>query len=451
MTAVQPTTRVPTPAARHATTASGAPWLLRAALFSIGVFPASLVIEPIGAAGTVPMLLALLLGVFWVVSWAWGMHDPIPARHPGRIAVSALLIAAAASAAALYLGTTGGSTDTTRAAGERWLLLLLASAALVTVCAESVRATADAAACIRALLNGAFVCCLIALVQFLFSVDPVDWMRYFMPGFTENGGNTTFQPRGALLRVAGIAFSPIELGVVAAMLLPLSLWRAVFDPVGRTWLRWMQTVTLVLAVAISISRSGVLGFVVALGVSLPFLPRLARRWVVAALPVVVAGLFLTVPGLVSTLGGALGADSSDPSISTRLNNYPRVVAMFDAHPVLGLGPGNFMPTNALHILDNQYLNSLVSMGAVGLVATVVYLVLPGVTGLYAARTAQSASLRCLAGALAAGTLAGAVCSLTFDSLSFPVFALTFPALVGLSGATWLLVRNEEEQWTRPTF
>ncbi|WP_454048570.1 O-antigen ligase family protein [Cellulomonas sp. Marseille-Q8402] len=441
----------PTSAARRP--GRGVPLLLRAALFTIGAVPASMVVGPIGAAGTVPMLLALLLGAFWAVSWAWGLHDPVPARHPGRVAVAALLLASAASAAALYVGATGGSTDVTRAAGERWLLLVVASAALITVCAECARTTADVAQCVRALLNGFAVCCLVALVQFTSHVDPVTWAHYVMPGFTENGGSTPFQPRGALVRVAGTTFSPIELGVVASMLLPLSLWRAVFDDAGRRWLSWTQTGVLVLAVAVSISRSGILGIAVALAVVLPFLPRTTRRWVLVTAPVAVAGLFLAVPGLVSTLGGALGADASDPSISTRLDNYPRVVAMYDAHPLLGLGPGNYMPTDALHILDNQYLNSLVTTGAVGVVATIVYLVLPGVAGLHAARTARSASLRCLAGALAAGTLAGAVCSSTFDSLSFPVFALTFPALVGLSGAAWLLVRHErheEERWTPPT-
>lgn len=428
----------------------GAPWLLRAALWSIGVFPASLVIEPIGAAGTVPMLLVLLLGGFWAVSWAWGLHDPVPARHPGRIAVAALMLVTAASAAALNLGLTGGSTTVTRAAGERWLLLVLASATLVTVCAECARSTGDVARMVRALLNGMVVCCLVALVQFVFATDPVQWIATAMPGFSQNGGNTPFQPRGALVRVGGIAFSPIELGVVAAMLLPLSLWRAVFDRAGRLWVHWAQTALLVFAVAASISRSGLLGLAVAMAVSVPFLPQPARRWVAVTSPVAVAALFLMVPGLVSTLFGAVGADASDPSISTRLNNYPRVVAMYEAHPVLGLGPGNFLPADALHILDNQYLHALVSMGAVGVSGVAVYLVLPGVTGLHAARTARSPALRCLAGALAAGTLAGAACSLTFDSLSFPVFALVFPALVGLSGATWLLVRHEEEPWTPPT-
>lgn len=424
--------------------AAGVPWLLRATLFSIGVFPASLVLEPIGAAGTVPLLLTLLLGGFWAVSWAWGLHDPVPVRHPGRIAVAALLLATSASAAALNLGLTGGSTVAGRASGERWLLLVLASAVLVTVVAECARTTDDVARCVRALLNGFAVCCAVAVVQFLFSVDPVQWAPTLMPGFAENGGATPFQPRGALVRVAGITFSPIELGVVAAMLLPLSLWRTVFDRAGHRWVHALQTAGLVLAVAMSVSRSGVLALAVALAVSVPFLPQPARRWVAVASPMAVAGLFLAVPGLVSTLGGSIGADaSSDTSLSTRLNNYPRVMAMFDDHPVLGLGPGNYLPTNALHILDNQYLFSLVTMGAVGVTATVVYFVLPGVAGLHAARTARSPSLRCLAGALAAGTLTGAACSATFDSLSFPVFALTFPALVGLSGAAWVLVRREE--------
>jgi len=39
-------------------------------------------------------------------------------------------------------------------------------------------------------------------------------------------------------------------------------------------------------------------------------------------------------------------------------------------------------------------------------------------------------------------MVAAVCSLTFDSMSFPVFALTYPVLVGLSGSVWLMAKSE---------
>ncbi len=106
------------------------------------------------------------------------------------------------------------------------------------------------------------------------------------------------------------------------------------------------------------------------------------------------------------------------------------------------GPGSYLPSNALNILDNQYLNSLVSLGVVGLVAILLYLCLPAVTTMYAARVTASRELRSLGGALAAGLAVASVCSLTFDSLSFPVFALVYPMLVGLGGAVWSMVAQE---------
>jgi len=75
-------------------------------------------------------------------------------------------------------------------------------------------------------------------------------------------------------------------------------------------------------------------------------------------------------------------------------------------------------------------------------------VLPGIAGIHAARHAISPALKCLAGAVAAGLCVAAVCSATFDSLSFPVFALLYPLLVGLGGAVWRMVRDEEDAFAR---
>lgn len=420
------------------------PLLVRFTLFAIFFFPATMVIEPIGASGTVPILLCLLLLAFWVVSWLWGLHDPVPARHPGRLAISLLLLATFASYAALYAGWTGGSDDTTRASADRWVLLLAASTALILVIAEVVRTMADALQLVRALLAGAFFCCLVGVVQFVFRVNPMEWIQEAMPGFIYNGGDTPFQIRGSLIRVAGSTFHSIELGVVASMLIPLSMWRALHDPRGRRWFHWVQTALLLFAVATTVSRSGILGLVIGLAVFVPFLPRLVRRWLLFASPVIVAGVFFVVPGFVGTISSAIGADISDPSIATRVNNYPRVVQLLDSRPVLGAGPGNYTPPDALRILDNQYLGSLVTLGLVGLAATLVYFILPGIAGVLAAKAAPDPRLRSLAAAVAAGALVGGVCSVTFDSLSFPVFALVYPALVGLGGGVWRLVRRRAE-------
>jgi O-antigen ligase len=418
------------------------PLLLRVTAFSIFFFPSSMVIDEIGAAGTVPMILSCLLLAFWVASWIWRLHDPLRRRHPGRLAGSVFVLGVIASCIALYGGWSGEPTVAGLASADRWLILAFASLGLILVAAESVKSLADMMQLLRWLLAGAFFCGLVGLVQFTLRVNPMEWVQLAMPGFVYNGGDTPFQARGNLVRVAGSTFHSIEFGVVSAMVLPLSIWRALYDPTGRRWFHWAQTGLLVFAVAATVSRSGTLAAVVALAVLLPFLPRTARRRTLAALPFVVIALFIAVPGFVSTLGEALGADTSDPSIATRVNNYPRVALLIDSRPWFGIGPGNYMPLDATQILDNQYLNATVSMGIVGLVSVFVYLSLPALTTLYSARHAISPALRCLAGASAAGLAVATVCSVTFDSLSFPTFALSYPLLVGLSGAIWLLVAAE---------
>ncbi|WP_457967903.1 O-antigen ligase family protein [Arthrobacter sp. D1-29] len=422
----------------------GVPLIIRATAFCIFFFPSSMVFKPIGAAGTAPMILALIVFGLWVCSILFGLHDPLSVRHPGRLAVGVLFLATSASYVALYAGITGGSTDVARASADRWMLLLLASAGVVIVLGEVVRTMDDAMVFLRALLAGASFCCLVAVVQFAFQLNPMEWFRVAMPGFDYNGGDTPFQSRGALLRVAGSTFHSIELGVVSAMLLPLSIWRVIYDRRGHLMRRLLGPALLIFAIASTVSRSGILGIITAMVVFIPFLPRIPRLWALLAAPVALAGLFLGVPGLVSTLTGTVTTSGSDPSITTRTNNFPRVEAMVSERPWLGLGPGNYLADTAVHILDNQYLNAVVTQGIVGLVAIIIYLVLPGVSSIMAALATRDPQLKSFTGAVGAGALVASVCSLTFDSMSFPVFALIYPVLVGLGGAVWVMVKREKD-------
>lgn len=416
-------------------------YLLKFTAFSIFFFPSSMVLKPMGAAGTVPLLLAMLVFAFWLGSVLFGLEDPSCRSNPGRLALAALWLSTTASYVALNAGLTGGSSVPARAAADRVLILLLASAGLILVISQVVRSAEDALVLVRWLLAGAFFCCLVAFVQFVFHTNPMEWIRALLPGFTYNGGDTPFQSRAALVRVAGSTFHSIELAVVASMLLPLSIWRAIYDPLGKKWFHWMQFSLLVFAIASTVSRSGVIGLVVGILTFLPFLPKGIGKWTAIIAPIAMAVLFLTIPGLMSTLASSLTIGNADPSISTRTNNYPRVEAMFIEHPVLGLGPGNYVFETALQILDNQYLTSLVTLGGVGLVGTVAYFVLPALAALMAATALREQRIRALAGAIAGGGLVAAVCSLTFDSLSFPVFALSYPILVGLSGTVWCAAKD----------
>ena len=106
-------------ATAEARTGSGPPWLLKATMFSVMLFPPYMVLEPVGASGSLPQLLALGLFGLWAASSVLALHDPVSFRHPGRAAVLAFLLASCLSYAHLFAGLSGASTVEGRAAADR--------------------------------------------------------------------------------------------------------------------------------------------------------------------------------------------------------------------------------------------------------------------------------------------------------------------------------------------
>ncbi|MDV8149805.1 O-antigen ligase family protein [Arthrobacter sp. B10-11] len=421
---------------------AGPPWLLKATVFSVMAIPPYLVVEPIGASANLPEMLALGLFGLWLLSTVLRLHDPVVFRHPGRAAVLLLLFASCVSYAHLFAGLSGASTVAGRAAADRWILLMFAAAGIAFVTTETVRTLKDARVLVRWVLAGGTVCCLVAIIQFALHTNPVDWMKPIMVGFTDNNSGISFQERASLMRVSGTTMHPIELGVVSAMLLPLAVWRALYDRQGWKRLHWVVVALFILTNAMTVSRSALIGLVIAMVVTVPFLPRTAKRWSLVLLPFGAAGLFVGVPGLLGTLFNTSTAGSSDSSITYRTEDYPLVLRMVADRPWFGTGPGTWMPVRAIDVLDNQYLLVAVTMGVIGLVGLIAYLLVPALAALAAARGARDGELGLLAAAAAAAGFIATVASGTFDSLSFQVFALLLPFFIGLSGASWLMVKNQ---------
>ncbi|MGB3771529.1 MAG: O-antigen ligase family protein [Rhodococcus sp. (in: high G+C Gram-positive bacteria)] len=424
---------------------SGVPVLLKATVVAALVLPANMVFDPLGAVGFPAMIVALLLFATWGSAIVWRAHDPTGFRHPARIGLTLFWLATVVS----YLRMSNADS-VQRAAADRWILSLLAMTALVLVTAESVRTMHDAVVLARVISIAASISAGIAIYQFTMGTDPLDLVRSVMIGMTDNGGGTTFQARGLLTRVAGNTFTPIELGVVTAMVLPLAVWRALNDERGRTWIHWVQCGAIAFASVITVSRSAILGLAVAAMVTVPFLPRHARRWAAIVIPFVVVGLFVAVPGLIATLRTTLLADSNnDPSLATRVNNYPRVQAMIVERPWFGIGPSTYSPSNALEILDNQYLHTAVEMGMPGLLALIVLFLCPIVAALSVALWTRDQHLKLLAAVSASGCAVAAAGSAVFDSLSFPVFIIIFPIFVGLTGSVWMMARRTPDRDSAP--
>lgn len=426
---------------------SGPPWLLRACAVTLLVLPADQVFAPLGATGYLGMILALVIAVFWLGSLLFGLHDPVARRAPVRVAIAVLLLASCISYVIYMTGRSIPVTPVAQSSAERWLLLLLAGAGLSLTIIDSVRSLADVMVLVRALTTGALFCGVVAIVQFITRWNPVDLIRGAMLGFENNGGSTAFQDRGGLMRVAGTTFHPIELAVITAMLLPLAIWRALYEERtsgrrGRTVYLWSIPVVLLVANAATVSRTGLIALLLVAVLFVGFLPVIARRWAVVAIPAAVAGLFLTTPGLVGSLTGSVFAGTTDTSIVNRLDNYPRVAQLVAEHPWFGSGPGTYLPERAKFILDNEYLSAAICLGLVGGACVVFYFALPAFFGFVAAQAAVEPGLRCLAGAVATACAIAAVCSATFDSLAFPVFALLYPFTLGIAGSVWILVKQE---------
>ena len=103
-------------------------------------------------------------------------------------------------------------------------------------------------------------------------------------------------------------------------------------------------------------------------------------------------------------------------------------------PWFGHGGGTYIADDSLLIFDNQYLQTVVELGLVGATALAAFFLLPSFAVLVATARSRTPELRVLCAALAGAGLAGAACSLTFDSLSFPMFVNVYALVIGLTGS-----------------
>lgn len=415
-----------------------AAFMLQVFVLAAFVFPSDTVIRVVGAQGYLASLIALLLFLAWAVTALLGLHDPVHTRYPVRGALGLLWICTLLSYTAMPLFS---PNETQRLSADRWILLLIGMSGVVLVAAEHLRDPSDVLRVVRTVVWGAAFSGVVAVLQFWFLWDLKPLLRLALIGFELNSSYGSFQGRDALVRVTGTSIHPIELGVTAGMLLPLAIWLGIHDRGRPAARRWLPVGLIGMCIPMSVSRSAILAVGVAVGVFMACLPPRQRVWLFAFAPVAVAGIFATTPGYLRTIVNSFTAGTEDASITNRLDNYPRVVALVQEAPWLGRGGGTYLPPDATRILDNQYFKTAIEMGVLGLTALVLYFLIPALVALQArARTAEP-ELRSLCAALAGACLAAALGAYTFDSFSFAQFASVHAVVVGLCATCWLAVRR----------
>jgi O-Antigen ligase len=412
--------------------------LLRAFALAVMLVPSNTVISAIGAPGYPGSLIGVFVFGVYSASVLFGIHNPTRTKHPIQWVVLLLWLSVLAS---YVLMDRAALTSEQLLNSDRLLIKIAIVSGVALTAAEWLNSLDDVRRVIRALCWGGAVCGFIAAVQYTFSYDLAQFARD-LPGFTLNQDNPFILSRGSLNRATGTAVTPIELGVVAGMLLPLAVWLGLHDLERRTIKRWAPAMLIAMAAATSVSRSGILAIAAAFGVMVLLMPPIPKATALCAVPFAVGGAFMTAHGLIGTLASFFSAGSSDSSIQYRTHDYPLAESVWQKAPIFGHGGGTWIPANELNIFDNQYLNTSVELGLVGLIALLAFLLVPGITALVARKRSTDPELRLLCAALAGAGLAAAGCSATFDSLAFPMFLNVYALVIGLAGACWRLSATE---------
>ena len=294
--------------------------ILQLFALTVMVIPSDTVIRAIGANGYPAALVGMFAFAAFIAATLLGLHNPLQERHPVRSVLCLLWLAVLAT----YVVMDRSALSVAQAAAaDRLLMQLAVVTGIALVAAECLTSLAEVRRVLRALTWGGAFCGVIAALQFWLSIDISPFLRA-LPGFTLNFDNPAIIARAALNRVAGTAIHPIELGVVAGMLMPLAIYLAISDTDRSPRRRWAPVVMIGLAIPASVSRSAILAVAVALAVLVVLMPARQRVLAMCGLPFAVVGVFMTAPGLIGTLRSFFAAGTGDQSIATRVDDYPLV-------------------------------------------------------------------------------------------------------------------------------
>jgi polysaccharide biosynthesis protein PslJ len=407
-------------------------------LFLMAV-PAGQVFGPLGGAGAPATIFSALLLVIYLAMWA---HPGFPIDHQRQpIRVAAVLFVCVILAA--YVSANRLSLPGLELNGaDRGLILAAGWLAVLLIAADGIDSADRLRTLLRRVVLGATAMAAVGVTQFATGFDLAKYI--LIPGLVENSIVTDQFSRGGLDRPAATAAHPLEFAAVLGMCLPLAIHQARFAPPALCRRRWLQVALIGAALPLTVSRSAFLALAVAAAVMIPTWPRRDRRQAYVVILVASVGIWLMVPGLLGTVRDLFLAagNGTDASAVSRTSAFDSALPFIAQHPWLGRGFGTFLP-QTYFFTDDQFLNSTVEIGIVGLLALLGLFVTGWLAARNTRRLATDPSDRDLAQSLAASTATAVVAFATFDALSFTIAAgLTF-LLLGCTGAAWRLMRRSE--------
>jgi polysaccharide biosynthesis protein PslJ len=394
------------------------------------VIPSDLVFSPLGGAGEP----ANILGVVFLAVYLFRLLNPMIRFNPGRLLIRSAAIFFLLAFLASYAAANFHSLDTlAQNAVDRGLVSIAGWLGVLLICADCINDLGDLKKLLDRLVLGGTFLAILGGIQFATSIDLAGYIS--IPGLAVNAPYTDDISRGSFSRPQATTAHPLEFAFVIAVILPIAIHLARYAPKEQRRRRWMQVALIAISLPLTVSRSAFIGLAVAAIVILPVWAARERLVALGIIAVSLLGLEAVVPGLLHTIENlflAIGSDSSTTSRTSALSNSISVIAQ---HPIFGIGFGTFAPQIYFYT-DDQYLNSAIGLGLVGVSAQLALYITGFVTARRARRVSPDPEIQHLAQCMAASCGIVLCVSATFDALSFAMATgLTF-FMLGCVGALY---------------
>ncbi|MFI2562885.1 O-antigen ligase family protein [Paenarthrobacter sp. NPDC018779] len=404
--------------------------------------PSNLTLTALGSVGRPSTLCGLLAFAWWLL---YQLQRTSPSRAGTQMVRNAMAVFLAVALASYALAMLHGVPAPETSPADSGIIRLTSWAGIFLLINDGLASRRTLMKVLRALVLVGTGTALLGLLQFATGQSLVDWIS--LPGFSAASELTGVQSRGGFVRAAGMASHPLEYGVVLVASLPVAIAFAVTDR-HRGWLlRWAPAAIISAAAVLSVSRSALTAFAVAIVALVPSWPKKIRRRAMLLAVVLAGALYVLTPGMLGTLRGLFTVGTQDPSISSRTSAYSTAFGMLANNPVVGRGFGTFLPDYV--IVDNQYLGTLVELGVLGLLAFLGVIACALAAAWRGRKLATDPAGQQLSQAVLASVAAIAVTFAFFDGLSFAMSASVLFFMLGISGALWRLARTDAALKTTP--
>jgi O-antigen ligase len=395
------------------------------------LFPETMVVPSITDLGRPGLLLGLVMFVWWALA-RFSPRLAMLGPQPMRLAVAAYVTSLLASYA---VGQLRGLTSIEANGADRAVLNALVFIGVILVAADGVPNWERLERILRVMV---WCATFMAIVGHLQSLVGFDLTRYLMvPGMGSHGWLPGFEQRGSGLRVPSTTVHNIEYTSVMAIALPFAIHYARFAR-NKKVRRWYAVSALVIlaAIPLGVSRTGILALIVVAAVMAIVWDHRHRYNMAVLLVVLTAGFMVVRPGLLGTISDMFFNADKDSSVTARTDRYAIVGHYFSQRPWLGRGTGTWLPPQYI-ILDNQWLNTVLSTGIIGVLALAAVNITAIVLAVTALRRSPASKAdRHLCAALVTTQVIALVVAATFDSLYFTTLSTTVALTAGCCGAVW---------------